>query len=149
MKQPVVLLAAALLASPAHAQLYRCQKGGGIVYSETPCAPNAVKKELDGQAPPPEEAEAARRRALTERGEVRAIERREAVEQAERGRASAQADAARAEKKRRCDQHLARAEDAKRWKELYVTDRYRNAEDARRKAAEDAHFSECYASNGR
>ncbi|MFO1404667.1 MAG: DUF4124 domain-containing protein [Azonexus sp.] len=149
MKDALVAIALVVLALPAHAQLYRCQKGGTIVFSESPCAPNAVRKELDGQAPPAAEAEAARQRALAERGEVRAIERREAAERAVKEVYAAQADAERAAKKRRCDQYLARAEDAKRMKEVYVTDRYRNAEDARRKAAEDAHFSECYASNGR
>lgn len=75
MKDALVAIALVVLALPAHAQLYRCQNGGTIVFSESPCAPNAVRKELDGQAPSAADAEAARKRAAQARGDAEAIDK--------------------------------------------------------------------------
>jgi len=66
-----VLLAAA---GAAHAQLYRCKKGGSIVYTEYPCGPDAQYRSLDGQAPSLEDADAARKRASAAAKESGAID---------------------------------------------------------------------------
>lgn len=142
--------AAVSFCATASAQsLYRCQVGGGIVYSETPCGANAQRRQLDGQAPSAEDAEAARRRAALDKIDGKVIDAQYRAKEAQRAIHAAQQDVERAAKKRRCEQYLAKAEEAKRMKDVYLTAPYKNAEEAKRKAAEDAHFSECYASNGR
>ena len=149
MRKNLLVLMVCLVASAAHAQLYRCEKGGSIIYSESPCAPNAVRKQLDGQAPSAADAAAARRRAAADKVDGQIIDNRAANDRAIKDVYAAQADAERAAKNRRCSQHLANAAQAERMRDTYLTAPYKNAEEAKRRAANDAHFSECYGSNGR
>lgn len=89
MGRPLIIVAA-MLALPVHAQIYKCTEDGKTVFSDKPCRPDAKPIEVRpaaGQADP--EAEAAARRAhqerlekLRERGELRA--RQDAREQRER-----------------------------------------------------------------
>lgn len=62
----VLVAMALLLAAPAQAQLYRCKKGGTIVFTEFPCGPDAEYRSLDGQAPSAADREAAQKRAAAD-----------------------------------------------------------------------------------
>lgn len=64
MRQAVILpLAAFMLASAAEAEIYKCERDGETVFSQTPCAPNAQEVTVKVHTPDPEAAKLAAERA--------------------------------------------------------------------------------------
>lgn len=135
---------AAALASPALAQ-YKCVIDGRTTYAERPCSSNARPMDIKVPQASDDEWLAAQKRQRRDEREARRFVDRSAAEQSDIDRRTSEHRSGVAAKNARCQQLLADAEASD-----HDSREYRHAaivEDAlrRKKAAQDAHFSECYA----
>ncbi len=142
-----VLLSMILLASatPAGAQVFKCITGGVTTYSEVPCGDKPKVVELNVHQPSRRDQLEAQRRAQADRRGVAEIDREHAQLEMERRVERSQRAAAEARHESKCSGYQARARAADHERELYVTQRYRDDADRRKKEYEAQHFSECFA----
>lgn len=70
----VVLLVALLMSSVGHAQVYKCNSGGSVTYSERPCDTSAKPIDLKVYTPTPAERMAAIERAQIDREDADVVE---------------------------------------------------------------------------
>lgn len=142
-----VLLSMILLASgmPASAQVFKCTTNGVTTYSEVPCGDKPKVVELNVHQPSRRDQFDAQRRAQADRRGVAEIDRERAQLEVERRVERSQRAAVEARHESKCSGYQARAKAADHERELYVTQRYRDDADRRKKEYEAQHFSECFA----
>ncbi len=70
MKQLVLLVTFILSVSSAHADVFKCHTADGVVYSETPCADNAMVVNTHAAEPSAEDAQAAREQTMRDNQKV-------------------------------------------------------------------------------
>ncbi len=130
--------------APAMGQ-YKCVIDGRTTYAERPCAQNAKPMDIKIPQATDEEWLAAQKRQLRDASEARRFVARSAAEQADIDRRTRDHRAEVDAKSARCRQLLSDADasdhDSREYRHTAIV------EDAlrRKKAAQDAHFSECYA----
>jgi hypothetical protein len=143
----VLLIVPLLLATmPCMAQ-YKCVLNGTASYQERPCGPNAKPLALPADTPvtDAERAEAAASLAR-QRAVAGQIATRHAIEDIDINRRSTLVRAEQAQKKLRCSDLLRESKNAQneantyRYHQGLIDDAHR-----RKREAEAAHFSECYA----
>jgi len=142
----ILLIVPLLLPMPGLAQ-YKCVLNGTTSYQERPCVPNSKPMALPADIPVTDSdraqaaASMARQRAVA--GQIAA---RHAVEEVDINRRSALVRAEQAAKKQRCADLLKESTDAQneantyRYHQGLIDDAHR-----RKREAEAAHFSECFA----
>lgn len=139
---------AALVAMPAAAQVYKCTTNGVTSYSEIPCGDKPRAVDLNVHHPSRSEQAAARQRALIDKHDARVLGQQQAQERereaAERRIAQRQAAYQEAAAKAKCDGYERTAKAAGHEKDLYLTQRFRDDAERRKREAEAQHFSECY-----
>ena len=143
-----LMIALALVAMPASAQVYKCTANGVTTYSEIPCGDKPRAVDLQVHHPSRHEQALARQRALIDRADAQALGQQQARErerQAYEQRQAAQQQAREAAAfKHKCDGYERTAKAAGHEKDLYLTQRYRDDAERRKREAEAQHFSECY-----
>ena len=130
--------------APAAAQVYKCTEGGVTTYAQKPCSEKAKPVDLNVYHPDRQEQMLARQRALADQRDARIVDRQReqlAVERQIDAQQRAQKEAA---FKAKCDGYERTAKNARDEKELYLTQRFRDDADRRKREAEARHFSECY-----
>lgn len=143
-----LMIALALVAMPASAQVYKCTANGVTTYSEIPCGDKPRAVDLQVHQPSRHEQALARQRAQIDRADAYALGQQQARErerQAYEQRQAAQQQAREAAAFRyKCDSYERTAKAAGHEKDLYLTQRYRDDAERRKREAEAQHFSECY-----
>lgn len=138
-------LALCLVAGPAVGQqVYKC----GAVYSDKPCGQAPAVVDLKTYQPSAREQALARHRAQVDQRDAAVLERQQAYERqrqaAERRIAAQQQASEEAAFKARCSGYERTAKAAGHEKDLYLTQRFRDDAERRKREAEAQHFSECY-----
>lgn len=139
-----LILLLAFAAMPAAAQVFKCTEGGVTTYAQKPCGDKPKAVEIKVYQPDRQEQMLARQRALADKRDARIVDQQReqlAVERRIDAQQRAQKEAA---FKAKCDGYERAAKNARDEKELYLTQRFRDDADRRKREAEAQHFSECY-----
>lgn len=143
-----LILMLALVAAPASAQVYKCTANGVTTYSEIPCGERPRAVELNVHHPSAREQALARHRAQVDQRDANTLERQQAYDrqrQASERRIAAQQQASeQAAFNAKCAGYERTAKAAGHERDLYITQRYRDDAERRKREAEAQHFSECY-----
>lgn len=139
----VILIAGALLASPAAAQqIFKCTENGKTVFSDNPCGDSARELDVRPARGGYDPGAAARIRSQTEQLNSR-FDAEERTRDRARQAAAARIDAARQAKIDKCRKIREERNDAKYWAgEFQHKDNIRR-EEAKAKSAQDALWWEC------
>lgn len=139
------ILALALVAAPAFAQVFKCTANGVTTYSEIPCGDKPKVVELNVHQPSRRDQLDAQQRALNDRRGVAVVDaQRERLEYERRVERSQRASAE-ATHNSKCAGYQRGAKNAAAARDAYYTPAFKNQAEQQRKEYEDAHFSECFA----
>ena len=95
-------LTAMVFALPAAAEVYRCESGGAVVYSDKPCA-SGVQKQVDVPAPPnASDRAAAEKRQRADETKALAMQKQREREEHAAASARGKSDAQRLHQQRNC-----------------------------------------------
>lgn len=125
-------------------QVFKCTVNGVTTYAQHPCGEKPKSVELNVYQPNSYERTLARQRAAADRRDAAVVDLERQQLEAERRAERAQRDAKSAAFAEKCANYERKAQNAAAERDMYFTPGYKAEAEGRRKAAADAHFSECY-----
>lgn len=145
MKRAIITVIALGLSAPVLAQVYKCNEGGKVVYSQMPCEEKGERIKLHVHQPTEAErlraeAQSLREQAFNARvdGEKRAAERRS------RG-AAEQIQANKDAKAEKCAGYEAEIRQRESTQDKWISPGLRQQDHDRVRELKNRHFSECFA----
>jgi hypothetical protein len=146
--RPSLLVALAVMASPVHAAIYKCQEAGGrTVYQQSPCPAGGTVADIHPHHPTAEEEKAARQRSQQDKADADKLEREQEARRQEALQEAEDRKATRRQTAERCARYLEDAKELTRRSQTRSKVHDREYDEHQAEALRNRHFSECYVAN--